>query len=574
MAKRTNSSGTSSSDSQKKSKTFVNEYDGYSPAPNDTVPIEDINKITEDEFYSQYIQPRKPVIIEGSLPGFPTKELQLPDIEETLNSDDGLLLVERINQGGFGSSQKRIKMNFKEFMKKLKEDGNEYYLTTQYVEDDPDRDLNVGSSDEEEEEEEEGDLFGAPDGASFTPPGSPEGRSDEENDGEKPILEGEFSDADSIDFNDIHDDFDELEVDAEDLDRSEDEIAGPMEEEEDDNDTIDKSLPGDPLTIEEATTRFEELIQKPLSNAYLNNNLPLKPTLFTKLTTQQINIWIGSTKSKDGKTPSLDLSNIEIDQSKQDLGLGRKMVGEGISSGLHHDHADNLYVPLMGHKRFTIFSPKDTSNLYTVGNVNKVYPSGIIDYKNDSQAPFWRELRGDSAIKTEVNKWKLDNEDLELREEERNQLIDEVESEEDLLEENEAKFKNCMLDPPSFSKIPASLLHLEDIPESSKSTKEQLQSALESKYPKLMNCDRLTVDLKPGQLFFLPAGWFHEVTSFGDDQDDNHIHIALNYWFAPPDVKHPSTKKVYNDEYWVQDFERTLKSCEYLKNKLNSIGVE
>lgn len=537
MTKRNN---TSLEEAPKKSKTFVNEYDGYTPKQDDKVPVVDMTKITSDEFYNTYIAQRRPVIIEGNLPGFPMDNLRCPEIESTLNSDD-LLLVEKINNGGFGSSQERIKMTFEEFISKLKEEGSKYYLTTQYLEDDPDR--KCLADDSEEEEEEEGDLF-AIDGESFTPPGSPEDSNDE-----VPIPEAEFSDCGSIDFNDVHDDFDEFDE------------GGFDGEEENDEDIITTELPGDPLTIQEAERRFQELIQKPLPNSYFNNDLPIKPELFSKLITQQINIWIGSTKFSHGKHNSLDLTNVELDHSKQDLGLGRKMIGEGISSGLHHDHADNLYIPLKGHKRFTIFSPKDASNLYTVGNLNKVYQSGVIDYKNDENAPYWRELRADSAIKTEVSKWRLDNEE-DITEHEKNQLIDSLEAEEDLIDDNEAKFKGVKLDPPSFSKIPASLLHLDEISNEHKSVREELQSALETKYPTLMNCNRLIVNLKPGQLFFLPAGWFHEVTSYGDDEDDNHIHIALNYWFAPPDNK----ESVYSDNYWTEDFERTMKSCEYLKN--------
>lgn len=53
-----------------------------------------------------------------------------------------------------------------------------------------------------------------------------------------------------------------------------------------------------------------------------------------------------------------------------------------------------------------------------------------------------------------------------------------------------------------------------------------------------------------GQMLYLPAGWFHEVTSFGDAGkrklscshyslnfdylSENGLHIAFNYWFHPP----------------------------------------
>jgi hypothetical protein len=55
-----------------------------------------------------------------------------------------------------------------------------------------------------------------------------------------------------------------------------------------------------------------------------------------------------------------------------------------------------------------------------------------------------------------------------------------------------------------------------------------------------------TLELKKGDLLYLPAGWFHEVFSRGESDTDNDdksndnkkgIHIAFNYWMHPPDVQ-------------------------------------
>jgi hypothetical protein len=59
-------------------------------------------------------------------------------------------------------------------------------------------------------------------------------------------------------------------------------------------------------------------------------------------------------------------------------------------------------------------------------------------------------------------------------------------------------------------------------------------------YPLFARCNEYVVDLKAGDSLFLPAGWFHCVTSFGaekGDEDDKKgsIHLALNYWYHPPD---------------------------------------
>ena len=43
----------------------------------------------------------------------------------------------------------------------------------------------------------------------------------------------------------------------------------------------------------------------------------------------------------------------------------------------------------------------------------------------------------------------------------------------------------------------------------------------------------LECELQAGQMLYLPCGWFHEVRSYGNSKDGGHL--ALNYWFHPPD---------------------------------------
>lgn len=44
------------------------------------------------------------------------------------------------------------------------------------------------------------------------------------------------------------------------------------------------------------------------------------------------------------------------------------------------------------------------------------------------------------------------------------------------------------------------------------------------------------IHLRPGQMLYLPASWYHEVTSYCDpkEKNGNNVHMALNYWFHPP----------------------------------------
>jgi Cupin-like domain len=62
------------------------------------------------------------------------------------------------------------------------------------------------------------------------------------------------------------------------------------------------------------------------------------------------------------------------------------MTGSSSTSGLHHDHHDNLYILLRGRKRFRLWSPNDTQNMYTYGTVAKVHPNGRINYTGQVSA--------------------------------------------------------------------------------------------------------------------------------------------------------------------------------------------
>ncbi|RYH13837.1 hypothetical protein EON65_34710 [archaeon] len=63
---------------------------------------------------------------------------------------------------------------------------------------------------------------------------------------------------------------------------------------------------------------------------------------------------------------------------------------------------------------------------------------------------------------------------------------------------------------------------------------------------------KVTVDLKEGEMLYIPAGWFHEVQSKGR-------HMAFNYWFHPPDNYMASGQMSYEQPYassfWKEDFE-------------------
>ena len=128
--------------------------------------------------------------------------------------------------------------------------------------------------------------------------------------------------------------------------------------------------------------------------------------------------------------------------------------------------------------------------------------------------------------------------------------MEELDEEEDDEEEN----GDMTEEPNSFSKISVAELH--------HPTKETY-----SKFPLLKKAIRTTVQLKPGEMLYLPTGWFHEVTS-SNGSSKSAPHVAFNYWMHPP-VTFNYTNP-YEDNYWqsqwkemvelISDIEATIRT--------------
>ena len=413
-------------------------------------------------------------------------------------------------------------------------ENDEYYLTTQYDFDDPDR-----ASDEEDEDEGE----------------------EEENGNEGGVPFDQFSDTSSIDMNNLHDDFEDIEDDF-------DESANDEENNQDE------------MTAAEAEFRIKELYQPPLTNLVNHPEiLPYSPSFFN-LVPQQINLWMGSSSTNTNIKETHN--NFTIDESKPDLGLGKQLPGEpprGTSTGLHHDHADNLYILVLGKKRFTILSPNDAMKLYTVGNIYKIFNSGIIDYEIDENAPGWKHVRDDGAIIEEIIYWQLDKSRLTNNghdKEAEQKLLNELQVH---IKQHQAQQKalkttsGIRRDPPSFSKIPPALLHLDELKD--ESIRKKIESFANKFFPGVLQLNKLEVWLNPGEMLYLPAGWFHEVSSFGSDNNKDNIggaHIAINYWFIPPNTT--SFDDCYEDTYWKEDWEKTKQAMQLVKDGVVNLYID
>ncbi|KZT66209.1 Clavaminate synthase-like protein [Daedalea quercina L-15889] len=100
-------------------------------------------------------------------------------------------------------------------------------------------------------------------------------------------------------------------------------------------------------------------------------------------------------------------------------------------------------------------------------------------------------------------------------------------------------------DPLSFSRIPTAFLHKQlDLP----TTAVAPADASPADFLNLAKASPpYVVELSAGQMLYLPASWWHEVTSSSDGEAD--VHMALNWWFYPPDAD--SFEEPYDDgEVW------------------------
>uniref|UniRef100_A0A0L0NPY5 JmjC domain-containing protein n=1 Tax=Candidozyma auris TaxID=498019 RepID=A0A0L0NPY5_CANAR len=517
----------------KRPNVVVNEYAGAIVSDNA------IDETASSEgFFEKYVVARKPVKITAkdasALCPINIARFRVDKILETLPAArKRVLQVEKKHALGFGLGKKRESMTFEEIVERLAQGDESLYLTTQYEEHDYDE---LNELDGESNEEGEAGDVGKEE--------ADEAREDEEEDEEeeettenegdddasKKMLESnpngddDPSDASSpdpsIDLENLHDDFDDV-ADEESF-----------------------VIPEHQLTQDEVDYRVSLLLQAPLTELYKDKSFPLVPENFGPLIPQQINLWMGACSNKRKDAPDLFLPSIES--------LGR-YVPLGNSSGLHHDHADNLYVLVQGRKRFTLFSPQDAEALRTVGELQKIYPNGLIDYKTNQRARFWRPMRADGAMIGEWARWMIEKEDFKQYSKE--QLEKMIENDVPFAEKSNLESN---LDPPSFSTVPPLLAHLSEI--SDERHRESLQNYANKHFPGFLNLHKLEVWLEPGDMLYLPTGWFHEVTSFAEDSASAGAHVALNWWFVPPTG---GRDRPYPDEYWKEDYEKTLASIEY-----------
>jgi hypothetical protein len=298
------------------------------------------------------------------------------------------------------------------------------------------------------------------------------------------------------------------------------------------------------------------------------DDFPLRPKIMGQLIPQNINLWMGN--------------NVD-----------------GASSGLHHDYHDNLYIVLKGKKRFRLFSPGDTEKMYTRGSLLRVHPNGRINYKDEETTAYGADLTSDDAAKASLAKVsaeemlsqaeqevaqgvkgslqrleqaeeamdealsaildaEADNEDFDESDEDENnykcglfggngKLEDLTDDEEDdVVEKSDQEIENqprrlvdkTVKNPDNFSRVEHTLLD----------NSERLKLL----YPNILEAKVAFCNVEEGEVLYLPASWFHEVTSYGSN-------MAMNYWFHPPDAS-DNFETPYSTDFWQNDFRQRFET--------------
>lgn len=190
-------------------------------------------------------------------------------------------------------------------------------------------------------------------------------------------------------------------------------------------------------------------------------------------------------------------------------------------SGLHHDFHDNFYVLLAGRKHFRIYSPADAPFMAMHGENPKVHFNGLISYPNNPSRPDGIPIMPS------------DNDTLDIDDTPETQCVIgkgfdyESADEEAGFEEGKDDFSDASeVDVESLQSSDSVPCHFSWIDPTI--PKDRIVST----YPLFQNVIECSVELVAGEVLFLPASWFHCVTSHKSEADS--FHVAVNYWYYPP----------------------------------------
>lgn len=309
----------------------------------------------------------------------------------------------------------------------------------------------------------------------------------------------------------------------------------------------------------------------------LQQDFPMRPHCVGNLVPQSINMWMGA-------------------------------ASEGASSGLHHDFHDNLYILLRGRKRFRLYPPTQAPNMYTNGKLKLIHPNGRIVYEGQGN------VAADGSHPGSVRRWRqqaaaekeLEAAELAVKRKDKGAKANLAKAEQALelaleawLTAGQSKKHDVACSSDSWpagmqddyvdsdaevaadadsddssadDRQPVSQQKQHDTgnaetsqgnsrltdvvdeshPDSfSRVDLSRPQQEIKTQFPLFPGTQAVECELEAGQMLYLPCGWFHEVRSYGHPDEGGHL--ALNYWFHPPDNigSGASMDKPYTSQYWA-----------------------
>jgi hypothetical protein len=299
--------------------------------------------------------------------------------------------------------------------------------------------------------------------------------------------------------------------------------------------------------------------------------IPLSLSMAGNLCVQSCHMWMAATSKSN--------SSVNVSSSSS------------YSSGLHHDFHDNFYLLLHGQKQFVLYHPRFANQMYLNGAIESIHSNGLISYQSN---PSYADGRPKGASHTTIVHDRDKNEmDRDSSSNEENESDDETDVEKygkqfhcDLLDDDTSGPSNCTLHD-DYDEWVGEDNHTGDtflIQDESRKRKfaalsgTTIQPEPTSKHPELDHFsrvdptkpidrllypdfpsdeNRMIITLQAGEALYLPASWFHCVTSSGDplnvlqsnghcveqeskDHDKGNVttnpfHMAINYWYYPPD---------------------------------------
>ena len=297
------------------------------------------------------------------------------------------------------------------------------------------------------------------------------------------------------------------------------------------------------------------------------------------------NAEIGSPGQVPFMPPELQLMNVN-------LWIGR--TSKPTSSRFHHDYHDNVYFLLKGRKRFRLSSYKHAKKLPTVGTLAKVHDNGRIVYaeqepvREDGAPLVAAELLQLSVRLAQIQQDLDDCSCKSKREELENELEDilqrqlELEaddeesdfgdgvsgSDESSDEEEDAEFAGFKFGNENDGDEKPSAGEDSKKPPSKTTGKERVLNfcQFDSIEAERKGIPVQEVELGAGDVLYLPAGWYHEVFSSGSSYNGKDtdtiadgwhpdVHMALNYWYFPPNSG-STLEKPYHDDFWKNSNEQ------------------